>query len=229
MITLIGVGHVFDIREQVREAILERNPSVVCIELDKARFEALMHGGSREGVPPMYQILAFFQKRIAKKYGVDVGDEMIAAAHSAKEIGADLAFIDLDSSQVFSQIWKTMSFEEKVKLALAAIAGIFVRKERVEKELERFQTDNEKYLQSFGQEFPSVKKVLIDDRDRHMALTLRELSGRYENILAIVGDGHIEGLRKMLEGLPLEIIRLKDLRSRERGDATFTYSYEIKP
>src|SRR5437867_901481 len=165
VITLVGVGHVFDLRRQILEIVAARHPAVVGIELDPARFVALQERDHRGGAPIVYRLLSFFQERIADKYGGQVGEEMLAAADAAKESGATLALIDQDASMIFRRVWGTMSFEERVKLFVSAFAGIFVTRRRVEKELSRFQQDNASYMEQFGAEFPNVKRVLIDERD----------------------------------------------------------------
>ncbi len=42
MITLLGVGHVFDIGRSIRSEILARRPKVVALELDAIRYQALL-------------------------------------------------------------------------------------------------------------------------------------------------------------------------------------------
>ena len=140
MITLLGVGHVFDIKHNVEELIMTRQPSLVCVELDKARYYALLSREPRgENAPLVYTLLAKFQENIADKYDVKVGEEMLAAVNSAKKIGASLAFIDIQADQAFQNIWSKMSFQEKIKLLVGAGAGLFVRKKRIEKELKSFE------------------------------------------------------------------------------------------
>src|SRR3981189_931035 len=97
MITLLGVGHVFDIGRSIRSEILARRPRVVALELDAIRFNALMSRTPRaHGLSPL-ALLAPFRTPAARQYGVEVGDEMVAAARAAEEIGSELALIDQDS------------------------------------------------------------------------------------------------------------------------------------
>lgn len=227
MITIIGVGHVFDIDAQVRQRITAARPSVVCIELDRARYMSLMSETSGRGGPFLYNALALFQKWVARKYSTDVGREMIAAVDSARELGADVAFIDMDASVVFQRFWAGMSFKERVKMVFALISSFFVRKKSVEREIRRFEEDNEAYLDAFGEEFPSIRKVLIDDRDAHMARAIQELSQTHENLVAVIGDGHVEGVRKLLADRDVEVIRLRDLRS-PTGTDNASYSFSIE-
>jgi pheromone shutdown protein TraB len=228
MITLIGVGHVFDIKNQVRRAIQERQPSVVCVELDRARFHSLMSETTgRAGGPLPYNALAFFQKFIARKFGTDVGQEMIAAVASAREIGADVAFIDMDATDVFQRFWKGMSFQEKVKMFVGIVSSLFVRKKSVEREIERFEEDSGAYLEAFGEEFPSIKRILIDDRNVHMARAIEKIGETHMNVVAVIGDGHVEGVRDLLGERDVDIVRLRELRSEtSTSDVTFSFSVE---
>lgn len=101
MITIVGIGHVFDISQQVREVILEKRPDVVCVELDPARYQALLQKERGGSVPLTYRILAKIQERIANEYGVDVGNEMLSAINAAGEVGAGVAFIDVNAQEFY--------------------------------------------------------------------------------------------------------------------------------
>ncbi len=213
MITLIGVGHVFNIRRNIEKLISDRMPGVVCVELDKFRYQALISKKQTEGGPLIYKLLSQFQKKMANKYGADVGEEMLGAVSVAKKIGAKLAFIDVDATFVFDRFWSSMSFSEKIKLILGAFGGVFVRKKQVERELERFRNNSDQYMEMFGKEFPTIKEELIDKRDRYMANAIRKIGLEHGRIVAVVGDGHISGISKALSDLELEIIRLNDVRN----------------
>jgi pheromone shutdown protein TraB len=235
MLTLVGVGHVFDLKAPIRELIASRRPAVVGLELDSARFAALRQHERRGGAPLMYRLLAFFQARIADEYGGQAGDEMLAAAEAAQDVGARIAFIDMDAAQIFRAMWGGMPVKERVKLAVATVMSLFLSKRRVEAELTKYEDNQGAYLAEFGNEFPHVKRVLIDERDVHMARSLRSLHAQAAPVVAIVGDGHVEGIRRQLADLPLEVVRLKDLRSGSpppppappgRGQG-ITFSYDV--
>jgi len=235
VITLVGVGHVFDLRRQIHEVIRSRRPRVVGLELDRVRWSALQNRDARGDAPVMYRLLSFFQERVADKYGGRVGDEMLAAADAAKDVGAEVALIDRDSAEVFQQVWSGMSFEERVKLLVSSVAGLFMTRRRVDRELARYEENERTYLDEFGKQFPHVKRVLIDDRNAHMARALRELHATRGVVVAVVGDGHVDGLRRELADLPLEVIRLAALRSGApppsapaAGGASVTFSYEVR-
>jgi pheromone shutdown protein TraB len=240
MITLVGVGHVFDLKNQVRSIILTRKPQVVCIELDRGRFEAMLEKGHTEDAPFSYRLLSLMQRFIARKYEVQLGEEMLTAARVSKEVGARLAFIDMDASVFYQRVTATMSFEEKVKMLAGALTGMFVRKKRIEKELKNYQQNEAEYLETFEKEFPSIKRVLVDERNEYMAKAIREVHNDYSDIVVVIGDGHVEGISRLIGDLNPEIIRLKELRDeefkievREGGEDTgenvsFGYSFEVR-
>ncbi len=229
MITLLGVGHVFDLSASIRAAIHAHAPKVVALELDPARFTYLMNRTPRARRPSVLGLIAEFQARIAEQYGVQVGDEMVAAAKAAREIGCPVALIDQDSRITLSRAWQTMPFAERVRLVVFALSGLFVRRKRVEAELDRFYQDERGYLEQFAKELPTLKTVLIDERDAHMAQALRELHASKGEVVAVVGDGHIEGLARLLEGLPVQIVRLRELQRPPppQPSSSATVSYRI--
>lgn len=217
MITLLGVGHVFDLGRAIREEIVRRRPRAVALELDPVRYHALMSRERRaRGLSPL-ALLAEFQIRIARQYGVEVGDEMVAAARAAQEIGSEVALIDLDSREVLRRVWREMSLRERIRLLLSGVGGLFTRKEKVEAELQRFYRDERSFLQEFAAELPTAKRILIDERDATMARTLRQLSESRGDVVAVVGEGHVEGLRRLLDGVPIEVVHLQDLRAAAVG------------
>jgi pheromone shutdown protein TraB len=213
MITLIGVGHVFAISDNVKEVIRLKRPELVCLELDPARYHSLMQRERSGSIPIQYRLLSYFQKRMAGKFGTEVGDEMMAAVAAAGEVGAKIALIDMDAARVFAKLWSKMSFREKLNLIGGALVGLVLSKETVEKEMDKYETNEAQYLESMGKELPSVKEVLIDDRNKHMADKLGSLAAQHKNIVAVVGDGHIPGLLQSLGAVEVETIRLRDLRS----------------
>ena len=70
--------------------------------------------------------------------------------------------------------------------------------------------------------------ALIDERDERMAAALRDLHRTKGDIVAVVGDGHIEGLGRRLAGETLEVVRLRDLRDPAGSAGTSaTISYRL--
>jgi len=226
VITLIGIGHVFDISQQVRNVILETKPQAVCVELDKYRYMALSAKTQGTDSPFIYQLLARFQKRIAGQYGVAVGNEMLTATDTARMIGAKVYLIDMDAQQLFKKMWHSMSFLSKLKFFFGSITSLFISKKRVESELKRFDENSEEYLKDIEEHFPVVSDHLIEQRNDFMARKVVNISKKYEDVAVFIGDGHVPGILKRLNKneISTKVIRLRDLRKQ----GTFTSEADNK-
>ncbi|HUR70180.1 MAG TPA: TraB/GumN family protein [Candidatus Thermoplasmatota archaeon] len=235
MITLIGTGHVFDIGARVRDEIRRRAPQVVGIELDAPRYHALRNKNKdRTGTPIVYRMLADFQTRIANEYGVEAGDEMLAASDEARALGIPLALIDKDAQQTFQRLKSEMRFGEKARLVTSAIVGLvpLFPGKSIEKQVEEMQDDYTSYFVEMGKRFPTLKRVLLDERNEHMANALAKLRETNERVVAVLGDGHVDGIHDLLvaRGLAVETVRLKELRAKSPppvGNASATLTMQI--
>lgn len=232
-IILIGVGHVFDIKAAVKGMIHQINPQTVALELDPARFYGLISKlrGGRDALPLVYRLMARFQQDLAQQYGSEAGSEMLAAAEAAQEIGARVALIDMDAAKVFARMNKAMSMREKLLMAIGAVLSLFTRKATVERELDRFMSNEEKFMQEIKKEYPSVVRVLIDERNEFMAQKLREISAQSSVTVAVIGDGHVSGMTKLLSDFAeVEVRRLHDLQNPAAGgeNAQVSFSFEVQ-
>jgi len=240
MILLIGTGHVFDLSSALLDIFEERQPEVVCVELDRQRYNAIMmrrtspekYKNAERNLPVVYKMLSRFQEGMAKEYGVNAGDEMLTAITYAQSHQLPLKFIDMNAQHLFTKMWRNMTFSEKFKLLLSGFGGVFVSRKRVEEELKNFQDNFDKYLEEIGKKFPTIKKTLIDDRNWYMTDKLMQLNEQYQKIVACVGDGHIPGMTRLLESkdVEFEIIRLNELRNQKTevsdpASAHFTTTY----
>ncbi len=216
-IVLVGVGHVFDISRQVEEIIDTVNPDAIALELDKNRFSFLLNPQTRkEKSSLIYMILAKIQERIAKKYNVTTGLEMVTAIKKAKDKGIDILCIDKDIRQTLRMLWQSVSFERKVLFLLGGISSFFISKKKVDSELQSFEEEPASYFEHIENYFPEFKKVLIDDRNEFMYNNLLKALDMYDVVVTFVGEGHISGMQCLLDEysgeLNVNIIHLKNLR-----------------
>jgi pheromone shutdown protein TraB len=229
VITLIGTGHVFDLRKRLQREVLARAPEVVCLELDAGRLQALLAKQRGGDAPLMYKLLAEFQGRMASEEGILPGDEMLAAFEAAQAARVPVELIDLDAQVAFKRLWDGMGLVEKARFLGSALVGTVLPKSYVEKELAKMQQDYASALDQLAKDYPTVKRVLVDERNAHMAARLAGL-GRQgkQRIVAVVGDAHVDGIRGLLaaQGLEVEAVRLQELRAPERG-ASLTFSTQV--
>jgi len=241
MIILIGTGHVFNLSQQLLEIFDEKQPDIICVELDKQRYNALLakkanpevYKKYERKVPFIYKLLSRFQEGMANQYGVVAGQEMLTAIGFANSKQLPIAFIDMNAQSLFKKMIKKMSLSEKFKLMVSGIGGFFVSKNRVEKELKKIENNFDSYVEKIGEKFPTIKQVLVDERNHYMAQQLTQANEQYTKIVAIVGDGHIPGLSELLKQkeIDFETIRLSDLRKLDTSKmdtSTASFSTEYK-
>jgi pheromone shutdown protein TraB len=242
MITLIGTGHVFDLSNALLTIFEEKQPDAIAVELDQERYQALLlrntnpptYKNAKKNLPAIYKILATFQENMAEQYGVNAGDEMLTAITYAQSHQLPVAFIDTNAQALFIHMWKTMPFLEKFKLLLSGLGGFFVSKKRVESELKSYEENFDSYIEEIGKKFPTIKRILIDDRNNNMAQRLVDLHETHQKIVVCIGDGHVPGISTLLEQkqVPFETIRLQELQNRKRPEtdgSSAHFSINYKP
>jgi len=241
MITLIGTGHVFNLSEQLLDIFDELKPEIICIELDKQRYDALIlkqtnpqeYKNQEKNVPIIYKLLSRFQEDMAKQYGVTAGSEMLTAINYAQTYQLPIIFIDMNAQNMFKNMLKKMTLKEKFLLFFSGFGGFFVSKKRVEEELKNFEKNFDSYIEQIGKRFPTIKKVLIDERNSYMVHELAKTNEQYAKIIAVVGDGHIPGLSKLLteKKIDFKTIRLSQIKDKKAPDKDFStasFSMEYK-
>jgi len=240
MITLIGTAHILNLSQSLIKVFEEKQPDIICIELDAKRYNALINKDKHirnSSTPPIYKFLAWFQEKLAREYGVTAGEEMLTAIKYAEDKGIPFSMIDMDAQRLFRRMLKSMSILEKIRLILSGLLGLIVGKKQVEKELDYIEENFNDFLQEVNKKYPTIKRVLIDERNEFMAKKLIELSKEYQDIIAIVGEGHIPGISSILRrnNMEVETIRLSTLRemkpievkSNDTTSISFTVEQEI--
>ncbi|WP_217587687.1 TraB/GumN family protein [Lentibacillus saliphilus] len=209
-IILIGTAHVSrHSAEQVKEVIERETPDSVCVELDEQRYQSIQEGNKwkemdifkvikekRATLLLMNLIISSFQKRIAKQFGINPGQEMIQGIESAKALDAELVLADRNIQITFSRIWGNVGLMGKAKLLMQVIGSIFVQEDITEEELEKMKTQDmlDAMLQEFTVSFPRLKTPLIDERDQYLAQKIKNAPG--DKIVAVLGAAHVPGVTK---------------------------------
>lgn len=240
MITLIGTAHILNLSQVLIKIFDEKQPDMICIELDSKRYNVLINRDlqtKNRDTPALYKFLAWFQEKLAREYGVTAGDEMITAIKYAEEHDIPFSMIDMDAQLLFTRMLKSMSILEKIRLIFSGLLSLLIGKKQVEKELDYIEENFNDFLQEVNKKYPTIKKVLIDERNEFMAKKLIELSKEYQDIIAIVGEGHIPGISSILRenNIEVETIRLSTLRemkpievkSNDTTSISFTVEQEI--
>lgn len=193
----------------VDECVNEVKPDAICIELDKDRYNKLTEPEKwREtdivkiikekqvGFLLVNVILSSFQKRMAKTMDSTTGAEMMEGIKLAKDNNIKLVMADRSIKTTFSRIWNELSLKEKVRLLTGVIASIFDDEEITEEDISKLKEADalEAALLDIGKEFPTVKRILVDERDQFLCEKIRTAPGK--KIVAIIGAAHAGGISR---------------------------------
>jgi pheromone shutdown protein TraB len=219
-VLLLGAAHVVDLATPLRKALEDRTLDGVAVELDEERARALFSpegsAGRGAGAPLFARLWGTLQRRLGAEIGGGApGDEMKVAALVAKERNLPLFLIDDPIRVTLLSLVRTMPFKERVLLLVSGLVGLFVPSRVVVREMDRYSESPEAYTAELRTASPTLAKVLLDDRNEHMAARLADLRGRgYGRIAAVVGDAHVTGLASALRrrGVPVESISFRELR-----------------
>jgi pheromone shutdown-related protein TraB len=206
---LVGTAHVSrQSTELVRQVIAAVQPDTVCVELCGSRYQNIRQAARwsdtdltrvvREKKALLLLanlLLAAFQKRIASRLEVQPGAEMLAAIAAAEEIGAAVHLADRDIRVTLRRTWSAMRWRDKLRAAVQLLSALTGADELDAQTVERLKHEDvlQGLLAEVGNEFPSVHRTLIVERDRVLARRIRTAPGR--RIVAVVGAGHVPGIQ----------------------------------
>lgn len=214
-ITLVGTAHVSkESVEEVKQTINELKPDCVAVELDEKRADSIKNPSRysqldlvkvlkrNEGFLLLANlILASFQKRMGMNAGVKPGDEMVAAMSAAEENNIRCTLVDRPIQITLKRAWGKNSFWGKCKLLATLISSAFSKEEIEAEEIEKLKERNEmdSMMNELSEYMPAIKTVLIDERDQYLASKIWESEGN--NIVAVLGAGHLPGVQAHIEKL----------------------------
>lgn len=211
---IIGTAHVSEkSRQEVANLIESVHPDKVCIELCQERYDSFKDTDRWKKLDIFDVIrkgkflfllanlaISAYQRKMGAKLGVKPGAELIGAAEEAEKRGIPVALIDRNINTTLKRTWANLGFWTKCELLSAIVASTFSNekesKEETSQAIEDLKQDANlsTMMQAFAEELPQVHKPLIDERDRYLVAKMRSCGGK--NVVAVVGAGHVNGMKK---------------------------------
>lgn len=211
-IFLVGTAHIsLESVAEVSAIIAQEMPGRVCVELDDNRYQSMIQGSRWEnldigkvlkegkGFFLMANLaLSGFQKRMGVGVGAKPGEEMLAAVKAAEAAGIPWSCCDRDVQVTLKRAWARSNFWNKSKLLASLVSSAFSNEKLSESEIEQLKekSELEQMMNELADYLPSVKEVLIDERDRYLASKIFET--KEETVVAVVGAGHMTGIEQWL-------------------------------
>lgn len=214
-ILLVGTAHVSkESVDEVATAIDAEQPDHICLELDDGRMKNKEDENSWSNMDVKKVIkenkgflllanmaLASFQKRMGNQSGSAPGEEILSAARLAKERGIPFTLCDRDIQVTFKRAWRKSNWWNKSKLIATIVSAVFTNEKISEEELEELKKSDvmQNMMDEMAKELPSVKEVLIDERDRYLASSIYIAEGQKK--LAVIGAGHMGGIIRTIQAI----------------------------
>jgi pheromone shutdown-related protein TraB len=221
-IILIGTAHISEESvNEVRQAIATYKPDIVAVELCQRRYDTITKKDKWENTPVTALIksnnayfmlaqtfLSSIQRRLGEEYGVEPGSEMIAAMQEAKKNNIKVALVDRDITVTLKRAWQKMGIREKFRVIWEFLKAMLGYDEEELEDLDLKELMKQDVISQMMEEFskiaPSAAMVLISERDQYIAKKIFEESNKGK-VVAVVGAGHINGIKKHLQTQELNI------------------------
>lgn len=215
---IVGTAHVSDkSRQEVADLIARVKPDKVCVELCQERYDSFYDEDKWKKLDIFEVIkkgkflyllanlvISSYQRRMGAKLGVKPGAELIGAAEEAKANGADVVLIDRNIHVTLKRVWGNLGLWTKCNLMAGLFEIMLVSDDKQSKKETSDQIESLKndmnlsaMMEEFAKEVPQIHKPLIDERDRYLVAKMRECGG--QNVVAVVGAGHVKGMTKYID------------------------------
>src|SRR5690625_4411950 len=214
---ILGTAHVSrqsaeDVRRELRSGLYD----AVAIELCHQRQQAISQPQSladmdllqalRQGKGGMIAAslaLGAYQQRLAEQFGIEPGAEMRAAMEEAEHASLPLLLIDRDIGTTLKRVYHSVGWWRRLGLMAGLGASLLSREKISEQEIEQLKQGDmlEATFSEFAERSPALYQSLIAERDQFMAAQLLLNARQHENVLVVVGAGHVEGLTRELTAL----------------------------
>ena len=224
VIILIGTAHISKESSALVERVIgEEKPDTVCVELCPMRFQALKQKDKwqdtdivkvirekRTSLLLSQLLLASIQKKMAQKFNIHPGEDMIRAIAKAEEINAEIVLADREIRISLLRTWRMLRFTSKVKVLPEMLLSLFMPEDITEEDVEKLKQQDalELAMRTIADKLPEVKRTLIDERDQYLAHCIGNAPGK--KIVAVIGAGHVAGVMSNM-GKQIDIIPLLEI------------------
>mmetsp|Transcript_44335 Transcript_44335/g.139883 ORF Transcript_44335/g.139883 Transcript_44335/m.139883 type:complete len:721 (-) Transcript_44335:1713-3875(-) len=219
---LVGTAHVSSKScEDVRKALQSIRPQIVAVELCEARRAMLFH------IPPesltfaaimskmkdkdsnLFSLLySWFLSNVSTRLEVAPGEEFRVAYEESKKLSPPSSFLLIDRPVhiTVARMWAGITTWEKLKLCWMLVRETLLipSADELNEMVESLkQTDAMTMaVMELGSKFPGLIEPLMTERDQYLCYMLRKKAQSVSEgvrIVAVVGAGHIAGIKKFWE------------------------------
>uniref|UniRef100_A0A803M841 TraB family protein n=1 Tax=Chenopodium quinoa TaxID=63459 RepID=A0A803M841_CHEQI len=221
---LVGTAH--ESCREVQAVISFLKPEVVFLELCSSRVSILTLKDLK--IPTMTEMIdswkkkqnifgilyGWFLAKVADKLEVLPGSEFRVAFEEAMKLGSKVVLGDRPVQVTLRRTWSKMPLWHKIKLVYSFLfQAVFLPGpddiNRMLKEMD--DVDMLTFvIQEMSKEFPTLMETLVNERDLYMSSTLLRVAREHTSVVAVVGKGHLQGIKRNWEQ-PVEVADLMEI------------------
>lgn len=231
---VVGTAHVSqESCDQVKAIINYLKPQAVFLELCMSRVAILTPQNLQ--VPTMNEMIDMWKKnkmntfgiiyswflaKVASQLEVLPGAEFRVAFEEAMSYGGKVILGDRPVQITLRRTWGKMSLWHRAKFLYYIIfQSVFLPSPE---ELNKMLKDMDDVdmltlvIQEMSKAFPSLMDTLLHERDMYMSSTLLKSAREYSSVVAVVGKGHVSGIKKNWQQ-PIQVNCLLELPDANQG------------
>ncbi|KAK4727423.1 hypothetical protein R3W88_032340 [Solanum pinnatisectum] len=226
---VVGTAHVSSESCQEVEAVINfLKPEVVFLELCSGRVGILTPQNLK--VPTMGEMVEMWKKnqnpfgilyswflaKVATKLEVFPGAEFRVAYEEAMKYGGKVILGDRPVQVTLRRTWAKMPLWHKTKLVYSLLfQAVFLPKPEDLVKMLKDMDDVDMLtlvIQEMSKQFPTLMDTLVHERDQFMSSMLLKVAREHSSVVAVVGKGHLPGIRKNWKQ-PIEVKELLSIPS----------------
>ncbi|KAM0896422.1 hypothetical protein ACQ4PT_023208 [Festuca glaucescens] len=231
---VVGTAHVSqESCDQVKAVIDYLKPQVVFLELCQSRITILKPQNLQ--VPTMNEMIdmwknkkmntfgilySWFLAKVASQLDVLPGAEFRVGYEEAMKYGGKVVLGDRPVQITLRRTWGMMSLWQRTKFLYYIIfQSLFLPSPEDLNKMLKDMDDVDMLtlvIQEMSKAFPSLMETLLHERDMYMSSTLLNVAREHSSVVAVVGKGHVSGIKKNWQQ-PIEVQSLLELPVTRQG------------
>ncbi|KXJ49724.1 MAG: TraB/GumN family protein [Cycloclasticus sp.] len=229
-VTLLGTAHVSKASAEAVETLISANDyDAIAVELCPSRYNALIDPDSlakmdlfnviKSGKAAMVTAslaLGAFQQKMADELGIEPGAEMKIAADLAQQSHKPVLLIDREVGTTLKRVYRNVPWWKRMELVSGLLASVMFSEKVSEEDIEKLKEGDvlDATFSQFAESSHEIYEPLVNERDQYMAhrIVNDAKSGQYKTMLAVIGAGHLKGIKSYIDS------QLKNAKSLEELD-----------
>lgn len=217
-LTILGTAHVSKASaDAVATLINSGHYDVIAVELCEARYKSIINPNhmaemdlfeviknKKASMVAASLALGAYQQRLSEQFDIRPGEEMMTAIELAQMQSLPLKLIDRDIGITLKRIYSNIPWWRKMYVVAGLAASVMTNEKVSEEQIENLKSGDvlEGTFAQFSDSAQDLFRPLIAERDEFMAAKLTQLCHEHDhkNILAVIGAGHLTGIKQQLTG-----------------------------